>query len=425
MEKPLAERLRPKTVDEVVGQEHLLGANKLLRNIIESDKTPNLIFYGPPGTGKTTIAEIISSKTNLSLKKLNATTVSIQDIKAVIAEIGTLAAPKGILLYLDEIQYFNKKQQQSLLEFLETGKIALIASTTENPYFYIYNALLSRSVVFEFKKVANADVIKVLKRALERINSENDYETTATDEALNSIAVLSGGDVRRALNTLEICHTAAVKKEGKKLITEALTSQLSGVGTIDYEKSGDQHYDLLSAFQKSMRGSDPDAALYYLGRLLAVGDLISVCRRLLVCAAEDVGLAYPQILPIVKSCVDIAERVGLPEARIPLADATVLVSISPKSNSVYMGINTAMEEIKNGAVYPVPRHLQNVHYDGDGEAAATGEIYKYPHDYKGNCVKQQYLPDELKERIYYRFGNNKTEQGYKAFWEKFRGPMKY
>lgn len=416
MHQPLADKLRPKTLDEVVGQNHLIGENKLLRNTINSGNVPNLIFYGPPGTGKTTIAEIIASNTKLTLKKLNATTASIQDIKSMVAEIGTLMAPNGILLYLDEIQYFNKKQQQSLLEFLENGKIKLIASTTENPYFYIYNALLSRSVVFEFKKVAKNDIIKALKRALTATSTKIDCKIVANNDALCNIAKSAGGDVRRALNLLELCIAAALKKDNVKIIDESLTSQISDFGNIDYEKSGDQHYDLLSAFQKSMRGSDPDAAIYYLARLLTAGDMISACRRLLVCAAEDVALAYPQILPIVESCVRIAERVGMPEARIPLADAAVLVSLAPKSTSVYNGINSAINDIKNGAIYTIPRHLQNVHCDGE-ESEREKDEYKYPHDYKNHWIKQQYLPNELAQKKYYKFGDNKIEQNFKQFFD--------
>lgn len=418
MLSPLADKLRPDCIEDIVGQEHILGKNKMLRNIVESNQIPNMIFYGPPGTGKTTLAQIISNKTNLTLKKLNATTASIQDIKDILSSIDTFMAPNGILLYLDEIQYFNKKQQQSLLEFLENGKITLIASTTENPYFYIYNALLSRAVVFEFKKVSVSEIIKVLKRSIDKLNEENTYETIVKDEALKDLAQLSGGDVRRALNLLELCFLSSVKKENKKIIDKELTSQISDFGAIDYEREGDQHYDLLSAFQKSMRGSDPDAAIYYLARLLSAGDLISACRRLMVCAAEDVGLAYPQILPIVKSCVDIAQNVGLPEARIPLADAVVLVSISPKSNSSYKGINSAMEDIKNGEVYAVPRHLKNIHCDSSDVKSSDIVGYKYPHDYKDHWINQQYLPDEIKDKIYYEFGDNKVENSFKKFSRK-------
>lgn len=420
MSSPLADKLRPQSLQEVVGQSHILEENKILKNIIESNKIPNMIFYGPPGTGKTTIAEIISKRTSLTLKKLNATTASTQDIKTILSELDTFMAPNGILLYLDEIQYFNKKQQQSLLEFLENGKITLIASTTENPYFYIYNALLSRSVIFEFKKVPVDEILKVLNRALHVLNQESDCELKSTEIALKNIANLSGGDVRRALNLLEICSISAIKKKNVKIIDENLISQISNFGSIDYERLGDQHYDLLSAFQKSMRGSDPNAALYYLGRLLAVGDILSVCRRLMVCAAEDVGLAYPQILPIVKSCIDMAERLGVPEARIPLADAVVLVSLAPKSNSAYLGINLAMDDIVNGKVYPVPRHLQNVHCDGNETPLKNNAVYKYPHDYKNHWTPQQYLPDELKDKIYYSFGDNKFENSFKDYFNNIK-----
>lgn len=423
MRSPLADILRPKSLDQVVGQRHILGTNKMLKNIIESNEIPNMIFYGPPGTGKTTIAEIIAKQTNLTLKKLNATTASTQDIKSILLEIDTFMAPNGILLYLDEIQYFNKKQQQSLLEFLENGKITLIASTTENPYFYIYNALLSRSVVFEFKEIPQNEILKVLQRGIEYFSKSIDpmCKVEATSGALKSLASLSGGDVRRALNLLEVCFISSVKRGNVKLIDEELTSQISSFGSVDYEKSGDQHYDLLSAFQKSMRGSDPNAALYYLGRLLHTGDLVSITRRLMVCATEDVGLAYPQIIPFVKSCVDIAERVGMPEARIPLADAVVLICLAPKSNSAYMGINMAMEDIKNGLVFKVPRHLQNVHCDG--KDVTTASTYKYPHDYENHWINQQYLPDELKNKKYYEFGDNKVENSFKEFFKKIKNKI--
>lgn len=397
---PLADKIRPEKLEDIVGQEHILGKGKILPKIIESEKIPNMIFYGPPGTGKTTIARIISQKTNLRLHKLNATTATISDIKDIVSEIDTLLAPDGILLYLDEIQYFNKKQQQSLLEFLESGKITLIASTTENPYFYIYNALLSRCNVFEFKTVPTEQIKIALKRAKDFLEEENKIKIDLAEDAAEYLASSYGGDVRKALNSLELVYFAAIKKNNKKIIDLSLVSQISKGSS--YNKTGDDYYDLLSAFQKSMRGSDPDATSYYLARLLNAGELLSVCRRLLVCACEDVGLAYPQIIPIVKSCTDIAMQVGLPEARIPLADAAILVSISPKSNSAYNAINSAFSEVQKGKVFPIPRKLQNVHCDSTDVQKQKEDTYLYPHDFKNHWVSQQYLPDEIKDLKFFR-----------------------
>ena len=410
---PLADKIRPEKLEDIVGQEHILGKGKILPKIIESEKIPNMIFYGPPGTGKTTIARIISQKTNLRLHKLNATIATISDIKDIVSEIDTLLAPDGILLYLDEIQYFNKKQQQSLLEFLESGKITLIASTTENPYFYIYNALLSRCNVFEFKTVPTEQIKIALKRAKDFLEEENKIKIDLAEDAAEYLASSYGGDVRKALNSLELVYFAAIKKNNKKIIDLSLVSQISKGSS--YNKTGDDYYDLLSAFQKSMRGSDPDATSYYLARLLNAGELLSVCRRLLVCACEDVGLAYPQIIPIVKSCTDIAMQVGLPEARIPLADAAILVAISPKSNSAYNAINSAFSEVQKGKVFPIPRKLQNVHCDSTDLQKQKEDTYLYPHDFKNHWVFQQYLPDEIKDLNFFSFGENKTEQSFKSY----------
>lgn len=415
MNVPLADRIRPKTLDEMVGQEHLLGKNKLLSNLIKSKQVPNMIFYGPPGTGKTTLARIISKQTDLKLHKINATTASISDIKEILSEIDTLLAPNGILLYIDEIQYFNKKQQQSLLEFIENGKITLIASTTENPIFYIYNALLSRCSVFEFKKINSAAIKKALTRAKIFLEDESKIDIQVPEDVLEKLSKMSGGDVRKAINLFEVCFLSAVKKDNKKVIDKNLVEQISNSSTFSYNNVGDDHYDLLSAFQKSMRGSDPNASVYYLSRLLLAGELVSVCRRLLVCACEDVGLAYPQIMPIVKACTDIAMQVGMPEAKIPLADAVILVATSPKSNSAYKAVNAAFNDIESGQVYPVPRHLQNVHCDTSGEQLKKEDTYLYPHDFKNHWVCQQYLPDELKDRLYYIFGDNKIESASKNY----------
>ena len=417
---PLADKIRPSSLDEVVGQKHLLGKGKPLRRIIESGEIPNMIFYGPSGIGKTTVASIIAGRTNKLLKKLNATTASTSDIKDIVSQLDTFSGMNGVLLYLDEIQYFNKKQQQTLLEFIENGSITLIASTTENPYFYVYNAILSRSTVFEFKTVDSAEAEKAVKRAFE-INAERrGVSLQIEDGVIKHIAAACGGDVRKAVNAVELSSLAAVSQgDGTDLVTLEAARELTQKSAVRYDRDGDSHYDILSGFQKSMRGSDPDAALYYLARLLEAGDLPSACRRLMVCVCEDVGLAYPQLIPIVKSCVDIANAVGLPEARIPLADAVVMVAVAPKSNSAYLGIDAAFRDIKNGKIGNIPRQLQNKHFDGE-DNPNKGQFYKYPHDYPNAWVEQQYLPDLLKGTVYYNFGANKNEQSFKAYWEKIK-----
>lgn len=420
MNQPLADRIRPKTLDEVVGQKHLLDEGKVLRRIIETGKIPNLIFYGPSGVGKTTVANIISESCNKKLYKLNATTASIADIKQIISNVGTFASFNGILLYLDEIQYFNKKQQQTLLEFIENGDITLIASTTENPYFYIYNAILSRCSVFEFKQVPESEIIPAIKRAVAILEKDYNAKIRITDQQISTIARACGGDVRKAINITELCVLSSEQQNGIIEVGNSTIADLSGSAAIRYDKAGDEHYDILSAFQKSMRGSDPDAAIHYLARLLKAGDLPSACRRLLVCACEDVGLAYPQIIPIVKACVDSALMVGLPEARIPLANAVVLVALSPKSNSAYSAIDAALTDIDAGKTGPIPRHLQNMHYDGD-DVKVKGQFYKYPHDYPNHYIPQQYMPDQLKDVIYYKYGNNKFENSLKAYWDSVKG----
>lgn len=419
MNTPLADRIRPKSLDEVVGQRHLLSEGKALYNLIKSGDIPNLIFYGPSGVGKTTVASIIANATNRSLRRLNGTTASTQDIKDIVAELDTFTAPNGILLYLDEIQYFNKRQQQSLLEFIENGKITLIASTTENPYFYIYPAILSRSTVFEFKPVENEDIIPAIERGFSIISSENSVELDIDDGVIRKIANGCGGDVRKAMNSVENCFYATPTVDGKKTVSLKIAEQLTQKSSVRYDREGDEHYDIISAYQKSMRGSDPDAALHYLARLLEAGDLPSACRRLMVCACEDVGLAYPQIIPIVKSAVDIAQMVGLPEARIPLADAVILVATAPKSNSGEAAIDKALADVRAGNYGPVPRQLQNKHYDGE-DAEVKGQFYLYPHDYENHWTYQQYLPDVLKNKHYYEFGPNKNEQAFKAYWDKVK-----
>ena len=415
---PLADEILPKSLDDVVGQEHILGKNGMLRRIIESGQIPNLIFYGPSGVGKTTVASIIAEKTQRTLHKLNATTAGIGDIKAVIDSLDTMLAPNGVLLYLDEIQYFNKKQQQSLLEHIENGKISLIASTTENPYFYVYNAILSRSTVFEFKAIEPKQLIPAIERAMGIMGEKNGLNWATEPGVTDFIASACGGDVRKAMNCVELLFYGARETDGKLLLSLDDAKAVAQRSAIRYDRDGDGHYDLLSAFQKSIRGSDPDAAIHYLARLLEAGDMISPCRRLLVIAAEDIGLAYPQAISIVKACVDSARELGLPEAQIPLAEATILLATAPKSNSAVSAIKMAMADVKAGRPGDTPRHIKNVH--ADGAEVEKVEAYKYAHDFKNHYVEQQYLPDAVKDRKYYEFGDNKTEQAAKKYWDEIK-----
>ena len=419
MYQPLADLLRPKNLDEVYGQEHILGEGAILRRLIESGNIPNLIFYGPSGTGKTTVANIIAEKTNRKLFKLNATTASTADIKEIVSELDTFMAPNGVLLYLDEIQSFNKKQQQTLLEYIENGKITLIASTTENPYFYVFNAILSRSTIFEFKQITPEAALKAVKRAVGFLEQRMAVTAEPEEGALEYIASCCGGDIRKAINAVEVLFSAAPVREGKIALSMADAKAVTQRSSMRYDRDGDNHYDLLSALQKSIRGSDPDAACHYLARLLEAGDMISACRRLMVIACEDVGLAYPQIIPIVKACVDAADMLGLPEARIPLGDAAVLMATAPKSNSGYLALDKALADVKKGKGGDFPRHLQNVH--ADTYTMERDQGYLYPHDFPNHWVKQQYLPDALVGTKYYEYGENKVEQAARAYWEKIKG----
>ena len=410
---PLADRIRPTTLDEVFGQEHLIGKGKILRNIIEKNNIPNMIFFGPSGVGKTTVANIIAARTGMQIHKLNATNASVSDIKDIVKSLDTIYSMNGVLLYLDEIQHFNKKQQQSLLEFMENGKITLIASTTENPYFYIYNAVLSRSVVFEFKPLDAKDIKKAVVRGVEKLRESEYPELKIEDDALNHISETAAGDVRKALNALEVC---ALSLSSDSNITLELVENATQKKAMRYDRDGDSHYDVLSAFQKSMRGSDPDAAVYYLARLLDSGDMQSAIRRMLVCAAEDVGLANPNALTVAKAAADAAFVLGMPEARIPLCEAVILIATSPKSNSAVMAIDAAMKDLSETDTGEIPAYLRDSHYSGAAKLG-RGLTYKYPHSFENNYVAQQYLPDNIKSKKYYVFGKNKNETAAKKYWD--------
>ena len=409
MSAPLADKIRPLTLDDVVGQEHILAEGKPLRRIIESGTVPNMIFYGPSGVGKTTVARIIAENCGMTLHKLNGTSASTADIKQVVGEIGTFGTENGILLYLDEIQYLNKKQQQSLLEYIENGEITLIASTTENPYFSIYNAVISRSTVFEFKPVPAELIIPAVQRAFKIISEENGTEIEADEEIYRTIAYNCGGDVRKAMNTAELAVICGEPDSGKVKVTAESMKIIAQRSNMRYDRDGDQHYDILSALHKSIRGSDENAALHYAARLIAAGDIISLCRRLLCIASEDIGLAYPMAAVITKACVDSALQLGLPEARLPIAEAIILLATAPKSNSAEAAIDAALADLQDCDALDFPRHLQNMHYDGKG-AAVVGQNYLYPHDFPNHYVRQQYMPDALNDHVYYQFGDNKQEQ---------------
>lgn len=423
MYQPLADRVRPTDLSQVVGQEHLLAENALLRRMIDNGNISNMIFYGPSGVGKTTVAGIIAAKTNRTLYRLNATTCSINDVKAICDEVGGFSAQSGILLYLDEIQYFNKKQQQSLLEFIENGSIILIASTTENPYFYVYNAILSRSTVFEFKPVSTGQIKKSILRAADLVGMDRGLDFKLSSEALDIIASGCGGDVRKSINAVELLASAVPSDAASYTVTAEDALAVSQRSSMRYDRDGDAHYDILSALQKSIRGSDPDAALHYLARLLTAGDLPGACRRLLVMASEDVGMAYPQAISIVKACVDSALQLGMPEAQLPLGQAAVLLATSPKSNSSAEGIWGAMADVSAGRTGDIPVHLKDAHYKGAAKLG-RGIEYKYPHSYENHWVEQQYLPDELLGTVYYKYGQSKLEQSTKAYWDAVKQSRK-
>ena len=399
-QKPLADRMRPTCFDEIAGQAHLVGRTGILRRLTENNRIPNMIFFGPPGTGKTSVANIIAEMSGMQLYKLNATTASLSDVKEVISSTDNIFSENGTLLYLDEIQYFNKKQQQSLLEFMENGKITLIASTTENPYYYVYNALLSRSSVFEFKSVTPEDCIPSLYRALDILNADFSTAKTAEKSVMLSIARACAGDVRMSIGVLENAFYISDNEINSDAVTALLPSVVG-----HYDRNGDVHYDLLSCLQKSIRGSDPDAAIFYLAKILASGDLLSACRRILVIASEDIGPAYPQAASLTYACTESARALGLPEAAIPLANIVTILATAPKSNSSYMAYHAASEDIAKGFGQNVPKHLQSPSFEG----------YVYPHDYENDYVTQTYLPEDLIGRRYYEFGTNKTEQAAKAY----------
>ena len=420
--KPLADLVRPTELDEVCGQEHILGKNKILDRIIKSGHISNMIFYGPPGTGKTTVANIIAKKAGKRFYKLNATNASLKDIQDITKELDTFLGINGVVLYLDEIQNFNKKQQQSLLEYIEDGRITLIASTTENPYFYIFKAILSRSTIFEFKPVGEEDIKKALDRAITLRSKEfNEISVKVTHEAIEYLAAYCNGDVRKALNGLEVALNSTKPNDDKEILIDLEAAKDSTQSkVIAFDMDGDSHYDILSAFQKSIRGSDADGAIHYLARLIKGGDLISICRRLQVIAAEDIGLAYPQAAFIVKSLVDSARELGFPEARIPLAEATILLATSPKSNSSYVAIDRALDDLENITIDDIPMHLKDAHYGGASKLG-RGIEYKYPHKYENHYVKQQYLPDNIKNKVYYEYGDNKIEKTMKEYWSRIKG----
>lgn len=419
MYQPLADILRPQTLDEVYGQEHILGKNGVLRRLVDSGNIPNMIFYGPSGTGKTTVANIIAKQTQRTLYQLNATTASTADIKNIVSQLDTFLAPNGVLLYLDEIQSFNKKQQQSLLEHIENGKITLIASTTENPYFYVFNAILSRSTVFEFKQISAEATLQAIHRAVDHLEQRTALKARPEAGALEYIAGACGGDIRKAMNALEVLFSVGVQENGEILLSLEDAKTVTQKSALRADRDGDNYYDLLSALQKSIRGSDPDAACHYLARLLEAGQLQSACRRLMVVAAEDVGLAYPLVIPIVKSCVDMALMLGMPEARIPLGDAAVVMATSPKSNSAHVALDSALDDVRKGLGGDFPRHLQNVHADTYTMEREQG--YLYPHDFPNHYVKQQYLPDALVGKTYYQYAPNKLEQAAKQYWDAIKG----
>ena len=411
---PLADTVRPKTLSEVIGQEHLLSEGSLFRKMTDSGKVPNMVFYGPSGTGKTTVARIIAENSGMTLRRINATSASLSDIKEVLSETDTLFGSDGILLYIDEIQYFNKKQQQTILEFIEDGRITLICSTTDNPYFSIYPAVLSRCSVFEFRPCKASEIKKALIRAtgiLDERNANKDFDEAERDKALEYISHAANGDVRRAIGALEICYSAS---EG--FLSQDFAEQSIGGFGLKLDKDGNEHYDLLSALQKSIRGSDENAALFYLARLLEAGDLLSPIRRLLVIASEDIGLAHPMAVCVVKACCDNAVQLGLPEARLPLAEAVIYLATLPKSNSAHDAYALAAEDVRRGLGQNMPDYIR----DSMQPSANKNAGYVYPHPYPNHYYPQQYLPNDIKDRVYYEYGDNKTEKAAMEYWKKVK-----
>ena len=421
MIRPLADVMRPTKIEHLVGQKHILGEGKLLSNILANGDIPNMIFYGPSGTGKTTVANICANITDKKLYKLNATNASTKDIKEIAAELDSIECSGGVLLYLDEIQNFNKKQQQSLLEYIENGQITLIASTTENPYFYVYNAILSRCTVVQFMPIEAEDIMPALERAVDYLKNEYpDKKFIIEDGVLTHLAYYAYGDVRKALTSLDICVKSQLSPMNTQVnITQEIAQSATGRSAFAFDKDGDYHYNCLSAFHKSVRGSDPDAAVHYLARLIEGGDLISICRRLLAIASEDIGMAYPNAVAVTKACVDSALQLGFPEARLPLAEATIFLAGMPKSNSAVCAIDEALADVRSGEAGDIPSHLKDGHYGG-AQKLGNAIGYKYPHDYPNSYVEQQYLPDNLVGKKYYNPRNNKMENGIKDYLEKLK-----
>ena len=424
-EAPLASRLRPTTLEEVVGQQHIIGKGKLLYRAIRADKLSSIIFYGPPGTGKTTLAKVIANTTSAEFMQINATSSGKKDMEAVVeaAKNNQGMYGKKTILFIDEIHRFNKGQQDYLLPFVEDGTVVLIGATTENPYFEVNGALLSRSIIFELKNLSKDDIRTLLLRAVnDREKGMGAYDAVIDDDALEFLADISNGDARAALTAIELgILTTDRSEDGKIHITLAVASECIQKRVVRYDKSGDNHYDTISAFIKSMRGSDPDAAVYYLARMLYAGeDIKFIARRIMICAAEDVSNADPMALVVATSAAQAVERIGMPEAQIILAQAVAYVASAPKSNSAVCAISDAMEAVRDTMTAPIPVHLQDAHYKSSHKLG-HGVGYKYAHDYPNHYVKQQYLPDGLTDRKFYRPGENGYEKNICEYFHKIKG----